>query len=99
VLISETTSNTASVGIVVPVVIPIAIAAGVDPVLPALAAVFGASYGFMLPVSTPPNAIVYGSGKVPLTKMIRSGAVFDLVGAGVIVAGLSLLVGVLGFLR
>jgi solute carrier family 13 (sodium-dependent dicarboxylate transporter), member 2/3/5 len=99
VLISETTSNTASVGIVVPVVIPIAIAAGVDPVLPALAAVFGASYGFMLPVSTPPNAIVYGSGMVPLTKMIRSGAVFDLVGAGVIVAGLTLLVGVLGFLR
>jgi solute carrier family 13 (sodium-dependent dicarboxylate transporter), member 2/3/5 len=99
VLISETTSNTASVGIVVPVVIPIAIAAGVDPLLPALAAVFGASYGFMLPVSTPPNAIVYGSGMVPLTKMIRSGAVFDVVGAAVIVAGLSLLIGVLGFLR
>jgi len=53
VLISETTSNTASVAIVVPIVIPIASAAGVDPLIPALAAVFGASYGFMLPVSTP----------------------------------------------
>jgi solute carrier family 13 (sodium-dependent dicarboxylate transporter), member 2/3/5 len=43
VLISETTSNTASVGIVVPIIIPIAQSEGVDPVIPALAAVFGAS--------------------------------------------------------
>jgi sodium-dependent dicarboxylate transporter 2/3/5 len=55
ILISETTSNTASVGIVVPIIIPIALAADVNPVIPALAAVFGASYGFMLPVSTPPE--------------------------------------------
>lgn len=74
ILISETTSNTASFGIVVPIIIPIAEAAGVSPVIPALAAVFGASYGFMLPVSTPPNAIVYGSGMVPITKMVRSGS-------------------------
>jgi sodium-dependent dicarboxylate transporter 2/3/5 len=86
-LLSETTSNTASVGIVVPVAIPIAIAAGVDPALPVLAAVFGASYGFMLPVSTPPNAIVYGSGMVPITRMFRTGLVFDLVGVVIIVAG------------
>ena len=46
ILISETTSNTASVGIVVPIVIPIANAAGVEPLIPALAAIFGASYGF-----------------------------------------------------
>jgi hypothetical protein len=44
----------------------------IDSMVPALAAVFGASYGFMLPVSTPPNAIVYRSGMVPITKMIRS---------------------------
>lgn len=91
ILISETTSNTASVGIVVPIVIPIAIAAGVNPVIPALAAVFGASYGFMLPVSTPPNAIVYGSGMVPITKMVRSGAVFDVIGAVLIVVGVSIM--------
>jgi len=94
VLISETTSNTASVAIVVPIVIPIAQAAGVDPLVPALAAVFGASYGFMLPVSTPPNAIVYGSGMVPITKMLRSGIVFDVVGIVLIVGGLSLVAGV-----
>ena len=62
----------ASVGIVVPIVIPIAQSAGVGPVIRALAAVFGASYGFMLPVSTPPNAIVCGSGLIPITKMVRS---------------------------
>ncbi|WP_328807734.1 SLC13 family permease [Nonomuraea antri] len=96
VLISETTSNTASVGIVVPIVIPIAVAAGISPVIPALAAVFGASYGFMLPVSTPPNAIVYGSGMVPITRMVRSGLVFDLLGAVVIVAGVTLMAQALG---
>jgi solute carrier family 13 (sodium-dependent dicarboxylate transporter), member 2/3/5 len=96
VLISETTSNTASVGIVVPIVIPIAQSAGVDPVIPALAAVFGASYGFMLPVSTPPNAIVYGSGLVPITKMARSGAVFDVVGVVLITVGVSVMANAVG---
>ncbi|MEX0660056.1 MAG: DASS family sodium-coupled anion symporter [Egibacteraceae bacterium] len=91
VLLSETTSNTAAVGIVVPILIPVAQAAGVDPLIPALAAVFGASYGFMLPVSTPPNAIVYASGMVPITRMLRSGAAFDVAGVLLITAGLLLL--------
>ena len=56
----------------------------------ALAAVFGASYGFMLPVSTPPNAIVYGSGLVPITRIVRSGVVFDVIGA-VIVTGVTIM--------
>lgn len=64
-LVSETTSNTASAGIVVPIVVPIAVAIGVDPLIPGLVATAAAGYGFMLPVSTPPNAIVYGSGLVP----------------------------------
>jgi len=96
VLISETTSNTASVAIVVPIVIPIATAAEVEPLIPALAAVFAASYGFMLPVSTPPNAIVYGSGMIPITKMIRSGAVFDVIGAVLITLGVTAMANVVG---
>jgi len=80
VVISETTSNTAAASVVVPILIPVAAAAGVDPFVPALAATFGASFGFMLPVSTPQNAIVYGSGAVPITKMIRSGFTFDIAG-------------------
>lgn len=84
-IVSETTSNAASATMVVPVAIAVAQAAGVDPVQPALAACLGASMGFMLPVSTPPNAIVYGSGCVPLLKMVRHGLVLDLVGIAVIV--------------
>ena len=45
-----------------------------------LAATFGASFGFMLPVSTPPNAIVYASGYIPITKMIRTGVYIDVIG-------------------
>jgi sodium-dependent dicarboxylate transporter 2/3/5 len=95
-IISETTSNTASATIVVPIVLPIAASAGVNPVIPALAAVFGASYGFMLPVSTPPNAIVYGSGMIPITKMIRSGIVFDLIGIVLITFGITVMARVVG---
>lgn len=86
IVISETTSNTASATIVVPIVIPIASAAGLDPVIPALCAIFGASFGFMMPVSTPQNAVVYGSGLIPITKMVRSGIVFDILGIILIVA-------------
>jgi sodium-dependent dicarboxylate transporter 2/3/5 len=96
ILISETTSNTASASIVVPIIIPIAAAANVDPLVPGLAATFAASFGFMLPVSTPQNAIVYGSGVVPITKMLRSGAVFDVSGALVILAGVPLMVSLVG---
>ncbi len=97
VLISETTSNTASAAVVVPIAIPIAMAAGVNPVIPALAATFGASYGFMLPVSTPPNAIVYGSGLIPITKMVRSGIVFDIIGMVLVVAGVAFMAQLIGY--
>src|SRR4029078_6574945 len=78
VIVSETTSNTAAANMVVPVVIAIAKASGVDALEPALGAPFGASLGFMLPVSTPCNAIVYGSGEIPLTRMMRYGLLLDL---------------------
>jgi sodium-dependent dicarboxylate transporter 2/3/5 len=96
ILISETTSNTASASIVVPIIIPIAVAANVDPFVPALAATFAASFGFMLPVSTPQNAIVYGSGVVPITQMVRNGISFDVIGALLILAGVPLMVSILG---
>jgi sodium-dependent dicarboxylate transporter 2/3/5 len=91
VLVSETTSNMASVTMLVPLVISISRGAGVDPVLPALGATLGGSLGFMLPVSTPPNALVYGSGYVPIPKMIRHGVLLDVMGVVVVVAVLSIL--------
>lgn len=81
VLVSELTSNTASATLVVPIVIELAKAAGTDPVAPALAATIGCSFGFMLPVSTPPNAIVYGTGKLSIGDMVRAGLALDIAGA------------------
>ena len=95
-LVSETSSNTASANMVIPVMIALAQAAGVDPLPPAIGATLGASWGFMLPVSTPPNAIVYGSGMVPITSMIRAGIFFDLLGGLVIWAGLYVLLPLVG---
>jgi sodium-dependent dicarboxylate transporter 2/3/5 len=92
VLLSETTSNTASANMIVPVVIAVSQAAGADPLAPALGATMGASLGFMLPVSTPCNAIVYGSGRVPLSTMMRHGLMLDVVGVIVVAAGVWLLV-------
>jgi len=91
-LLSETTSNTASANMIVPVVIAIARAQGADPLAPALGATMGASLGFMLPVSTPCNAIVYGSGYVPLSSMMRYGILLDVAGVVVVTALVHLLV-------
>ena len=95
ITVSETTSNTASAAVVVPIIIALAEPAGVDPLTPALAATFAASFGFMLPVSTPQNAIVYGSGTVPITRMIKSGFSFDIIGALLIIILLPLLATIL----
>jgi sodium-dependent dicarboxylate transporter 2/3/5 len=96
VFVSEATSNTASATMIVPVIISVARAAGVNPVPPAIGAIIGASYGFMLPVSTPPNAIVYGSGRVPIMRMIRAGAIVDLGGGVLVWIGLRLLLPLVG---
>lgn len=85
IVLSEAASNTAAANIVVPMAIAVAAAAGVSPLEPALAATLGASMGFMMPVSTPPNAIVYSSGHIPITAMIRHGVVLDTIGFVVIV--------------
>jgi sodium-dependent dicarboxylate transporter 2/3/5 len=96
IIVSETTSNTASAAVVVPIIIPIAVAAGINPMVPALAATFAASFGFMLPVSTPQNAVVYGSGVVPITTMIRSGVSFDVLGGLLILVLLPLMIALVG---
>lgn len=91
IVLSEATSNTAAATMLVPAVVALAQAANVDPLPPALGACIGASFGFMLPVSTPPNAIVYGSGLVRIPAMIRAGVLFDVLGFGIIFAGIRLL--------
>ena len=85
IVMSEAASNTASANMIVPVAIAVAQAAGVNPLQPALGATLGASMGFMMPISTPPNAIVYSSGHVPIGAMMRHGVVLDVAGFVVIV--------------
>ena len=67
IVVSEFASNTAAATLLVPIVIATARQAGFDPVPPALAAGLAATCGFVFPVSTPPNAIVFGTGRVPLS--------------------------------
>ena len=88
---SEFTSNTASATMVVPVAIALARATGGDPLLPAIAATFAASLGFMMPVSTPCNAIVYGTGRISLKAMIRGGVIIDVIGALLVTAAVLVL--------
>ncbi|MCU0290513.1 MAG: SLC13 family permease [Thermoanaerobaculaceae bacterium] len=90
---TEVTSNTATATMLVPLAIAAAQAAGVDPVPPALGCALGCSMAFMLPVATPPNAIVYGSGQVPITRMVRSGFWLNLAASVVIPAVVLLLAG------
>jgi sodium-dependent dicarboxylate transporter 2/3/5 len=90
VAVSELTTNTASASLVVPVVLALAEAAHVDPVGPALAATIACSFGFMLPVSTPPNALVFATGRVPLLEMVRVGFLLDLAGIGAVAGWVAL---------
>jgi sodium-dependent dicarboxylate transporter 2/3/5 len=75
---------------VVPVVIALAGATNANPLMAALAATFASSLGFMMPVSTPCNALVYGSGRVPMRAMMASGAIIDVAGAITVTAAILL---------
>ena len=67
-----------------PLAIGAAIAAGFSPIAVAVGVALSSSLGFMMPVSTPPNAIVYASGYVPITKMIKSGVIIDFIGIAIV---------------
>jgi sodium-dependent dicarboxylate transporter 2/3/5 len=90
IALTETTSNTATATVLSPLAIAAAQAAGVSPIPPAMAVALGASMAFMLPVSTPPNAIVYGSGQIAITAMLRHGTALDLASALVVPSGVLL---------
>jgi len=80
VFLSEVASNAATAATVTPVLAALALGNGLDPVPLVLAACFAASCGFMLPVATPPNAIIYGTGMVSTGQMARAGLLLNLLG-------------------
>ena len=73
VLLTELTSNTATAAAFLPVLGSMALGLGQDPLLLLAPAALAASCAFMLPVATPPNAIIYGSGEVTIPQMVRAG--------------------------
>jgi sodium-dependent dicarboxylate transporter 2/3/5 len=86
VFLTELVSNTASAALLVPIFLGVAAALGLPPPLFAAAIAASASCAFMLPVATPPNAIVYATDEVPQATMMRCGLVLNLVCIGVITA-------------
>ena len=84
--LTELTSNTATTEVMLPVLAGTAGALAIHPLLLMLPATLSASCAFMLPVATPPNAIVFGSGKIEMRHMIRAGIVLNLLGVMLITA-------------
>jgi sodium-dependent dicarboxylate transporter 2/3/5 len=84
--LTEVTSNTATTSLLMPLLAATAVTADLNPMLLMVPAAMSASCAFMLPVATPPNAIVFGSGKISIREMARAGFVLNLIGAVVITA-------------
>jgi sodium-dependent dicarboxylate transporter 2/3/5 len=80
IFLTELTSNIATTATFLPVVGAIAIESGYDPIVLTVPVTLAASCAFMLPVATPPNAIVFGSGMLTIPKMVRAGMMLNIVG-------------------
>ncbi len=86
VFLTEVTSNTATAAVLIPTLGGAAAGLGIDPMLLVVPATIVATFAFMLPVATPPNAIVFGSGRVTVGQMARTGLLLNLVGVAVTTA-------------
>lgn len=85
IVITEFASNVATASAIMPVIASLILALGADPLLLAMPAAIAASWGFMLPAGTGPNAIAWSTGKVQLSRMINAGLQLDIAGAFLIV--------------
>jgi sodium-dependent dicarboxylate transporter 2/3/5 len=86
VFLTEVTSNTATATVFMPIMIGLGATLGVAPLTLMATATLAASFAFMLPVATPPNAVVFGSGYVTIPQMSRAGLWLNLLGIVAIVA-------------
>ena len=80
IFLTELTSNIATTSTFLPVVAAIAFESGLDPIQVTVPVTLAASCAFMLPVATPPNAIVFGSGLLTIPKMMRAGMALNIIG-------------------
>jgi sodium-dependent dicarboxylate transporter 2/3/5 len=84
IVITEFTSNTATAAAFLPILASVAIGIGKEPLLLVVPAAMAASCAFLLPVATPPNAIVYGSKKITIPQMLRAGILLEIALIGLI---------------
>ena len=98
VYLTELTSNTASANMIIPIIIAISNEASINPLLPVLGSAMGCSFAFMLPVATPPNAIIFGSGLVRLPQMMKFGFWLNIAGVILIWACIRFIVPLLGLI-
>jgi sodium-dependent dicarboxylate transporter 2/3/5 len=98
VFLTEVTSNTASANMIIPIIIAISQAASINPLPPVLGSAIGCSFAFMLPVATPPNAIIYGSGMIRLPQMMKFGFWLNITGILLIWLGTRFVVPLLGLI-
>lgn len=89
-VISEFASNVASIQLMLPILLPLTGTLNVHPLLLMLPATLAASLGFMLPVATGPNTIVFGSGRVQVKDMMRTGLLINIIGILLITAAVML---------
>ncbi|HVL49944.1 MAG TPA: SLC13 family permease, partial [Actinomycetota bacterium] len=80
IVLTELTSNTATAATFLPILGGVALGIGVSPLWLVVPATLAASFAFMLPVATPPNAVAFGSGQVSIGQMVRAGIWFNLIG-------------------
>lgn len=85
IIITEFASNVATASGIIPVVASLIVALGADPLALAMPAALAASWGFMLPAGTGPNAIAWATGRIALPRMVRAGILLDLIGVFLIV--------------
>jgi sodium-dependent dicarboxylate transporter 2/3/5 len=90
--LTELTSNTATTEMMLPILASVAFAMKTNPLLLMIPATISASCAFMMPVATPPNAIVFGSGRIKIAEMAKVGIFINLIGI-VVITGLFYLIG------
>jgi sodium-dependent dicarboxylate transporter 2/3/5 len=78
--LTELTSNTATTEMILPILASVAIAMQTNPLLLMIPATISASCAFMMPVATPPNAIVFGSGRIKISEMAKAGIFINIIG-------------------
>jgi sodium-dependent dicarboxylate transporter 2/3/5 len=90
--LTEFTSNTATAQMILPILATLAIPLKLNPLFLMIPATISSSCAFMMPVATPPNAIIFGSGRIKISEMAKAGVLLNLIGAVLITAAVYLVV-------